>query len=155
MNTSRTLLTALLCAGGFALGWAFLPQSAPRDDPDPPDRPSAAPLVEASQRFALTVADEKLDRERPGLAVDGQGRALLAWSSQTDADEYTLFLARSEDGGTTFDRPSAFRKIPIRRHRSAMRGREVVRPSVVLPRLAISGGTFVLGWTEPSGPGMV
>jgi hypothetical protein len=157
MTTARAmLLLAVLCTAGFALGWAILPQSAPPDDrPDPaPDSPKMSPLVESSQRFKLAEADEKLDRERPALAVDARGRALLAWSSQTGADEYTLFLARSEDGGT-FDAPVGFRKVPIRRHKSVMRGREVIRPTVVLPRLAAFGDTFVLGWTEPDGPGVV
>src|SRR5262245_29985360 len=156
MTISRAVvLLAVLGAAGFTLGWAFLPQPPPDCHQATPDSPGRPPLVRVSHRFALTAADEKRDRERPALAVDGRDRALLAWSSQTGPDEYTLFLARSDDGGTTFGRPSAFRKVPVRRHKSVMRGREVVRPTVVLPRLAASGDTFVLGWTEPSGAGVV
>jgi hypothetical protein len=146
MKAVYTVLLVLLLAGaGLGLGWAFLPRSETPAGPC-----EVPPLVTASHRFSLTTEDEKSDRERPALAVNARGQVLLAWSSQTAPDEYTIFLAHSEDAGKTFDKPAAFRKVPIQRYRSFMRGKEVTRPTVALPRLAAHGNRFLLGWLAPS-----
>ena len=38
----------------------------------------------------------------------------------------------------------------VRRHKAMQRGKEVMRSTHVQPRLAASGTTLVLGWTEPT-----
>jgi hypothetical protein len=141
------LLFLLLAAAGVAAGWYLLPGGSHAPSPD--EGLAGQALVPVSHSFRLTEADLQGDREKPALAVDGQGRVLLAWASITADDEYTLFLARSADGGFTFEEPQAFRKVPLRRYTAFMRGKEVSRSTVVLPRLAASGDGIVLAWTEP------
>jgi hypothetical protein len=115
--------------------------------------PTAQPL-EAQHRFALSKEDANLEKETPALVVDAQNRTLLAWASQTDTQEYTLFLARSDDLGTTFTKPIAFRKVPIHRHKMPSKSkdgttkeREMTTP--LLPRLTAHGDVITLGWLEP------
>ena len=144
MNTGRILVGVLaLAAGGFGVGWLTFP----RDDARPGPK-GDQPAADVGHRFGLTADDVKLDRERPSLAVVGDN-VLLAWSSQTGEEEYTLFLARSQDRGATFSAPASFRKFPLVRHKSRMGGREIMRPGAVLPRLSVAGDRITLAWTEP------
>jgi hypothetical protein len=143
--------------GGLALGWySFSPApsltdtAAPEGDCDACSRP-AAPV---RHEFSLQPADVNLHREKPvALAVDGLGRIVVAWASQTSATEYTLFLARSTDEGVTFAPPAAFRAIPVRKFKASFGGRERDTASWPAPRLGATGEYLVLSWFEPRGDG--
>ncbi len=147
----RLLLPVLAAAavGGFAVGWVVL--SSPRDGPSCHPAPPSA--TAATHRFPLTAADVRLDREVPAVAADARGRVLLAWASQTGAGERTLWLARSADGGATFEKPAPFRKVSVYRYTTKMRGKETTRTTSVAPRLSAAGETVYLGWTEAVGGG--
>ena len=113
-------LTALL---GFAVGWlAFSKTDRPAGETRAPGKPApdATGTVAALQRFALGPADAALDRETPAVAVAPDGSVVLAWASQdrADAPARTLYLARSADGGSTFEPPVAWRSVPIYRYAS-------------------------------------
>jgi hypothetical protein len=135
------------CLVGFALGWYVLSRPA---DPEPPPAPAA--LAEAVHRFPLSAEDVRLDRETPAVAADARGRVLLAWAAASGDLEHTLWLARSADGGMTFDAPAAFRKVPIYRYTSS-KGKEMTFSTNAVPRLAADGDAIYLGWTEAVGGG--
>src|SRR4051794_35789819 len=103
---SRTLvaLALALAAGAGAVGWYVYPRTA-AGEPAPCDTPARRALVFPQSAAADAVL------EKPAVAVDAQGRALLAWAIDTAADERTLYLARSADGGATFAAPAAFRTV--------------------------------------------
>jgi hypothetical protein len=155
-------LTALL---GFAVGWlAFSKTDTPAGEtPDAhavagetkaPGKPApdATGTVVALQRFALGTADAALDRETPAVAVAPDEAVVLAWASQAKADApaRTLYLARSADGGTTFESPVAWRSVPICRYASGnpAKGRKLMYSTHVLPRLVATGDALALGWVE-------
>ena len=76
--------------------------------------PSHAKVPDPARlEFLLLPADVTADRETPALAVDSEGRVLMAWASQTGELVRTLYLARSTDGGAHFDAP-----VPCARCRS-------------------------------------
>ncbi len=134
MNRLIVLVVLLTGLGGFALGWfAFSSQEQPAQ-PGQAAQAHQAPPGPIVHRFRLSPTDMKLDRETPSVAVDDQGRVLAAWASQASETERTLWLARSEDGGKTFAGPVAFRKVPVHRYVSRMKGKEVTRSSSVAPR---------------------
>ncbi len=112
--------------------------------------PEAMVPTSARQEFVLLPADVTADRETPAMAVDSGGRLLLAWVSQTGESERTLYLARSSDGGTRFEPPVPWRKVPIYRYTSPRRdGNEPMAYSThVLPRLVAAGPEINLGWVE-------
>jgi hypothetical protein len=118
----------------------------PRSDATPAD-PGVASL---RHEFSLRAADIHAERETPALAVDAEGRVLLAWASQTGESERTIYLARSSDGGASFESPLAWRKVPIYRFASGSKkgGKAVTYSTHVLPRLAAAGGDLLLGWVE-------
>ncbi len=154
-------LFVLTGVGGFLMGWL-----ASGKKPDP-----VAPATHAAEareskpaepgpirhEFKLRPADVQADRETPAVAVDGKGRVLLAWASQTGDLERTLTLATSSDGGKTFEPPVAWRKVPIYRYASKSKGKEVMYSTHVLPRLAVNGDAIDLGWVEAidGGPSVV
>ena len=142
------IVVAAAAVGGGAVGWFVLGTLGGRPAPTPPSAAAPADGVEAVRRFALTAADVPLDRETPAVAADAKGRVLVAWASQTAALEHTIFLARSADGGTTFDEPSAFRKVPIYRYKATRKGQEVTYSTSAETRLAVAGEAVYLGWTE-------
>jgi hypothetical protein len=80
--------------------------------------------------------------ETPAIAADGKGRVLVAFAADTGPLERTIRLARSGDGGRTFEEPKAWRKVPRLNPdpRSAA--------SDVLPRLTAVGDRIALGWVE-------
>src|SRR4051794_35101730 len=78
------VVLAVMSLGGFALGWFLLPPPAGETRPAPD--PEVKGLAEFTRDFELTAADRHLDRETPAVAVDGRGRILLAWASQTGTD---------------------------------------------------------------------
>ncbi len=104
----------------------------------------------ARREFLLLPADVTADRETPALAVDSEGRLLMAWASQTGELERTLYLARSSDGGAHFEPPVPWRKVPIYRYTSKGRagGGGMTYSTHVLPRLASAGSEINLGWVE-------
>ncbi len=132
-----------LVAAGFALGWLVVPTSIPPGSGEPPS------AILANHEFPLRPADRHHDRETPALAIDGQGRIALAWASQTNEGEFTIFLARSTDHGATFTGPAAFRT--VRTHRFTVPGRDgkaMTFSTQVQPRLTASGAALDLGWVE-------
>lgn len=148
----RAVVSTVALTGvvGFTLGWlAFAPRQSP--SPEPTERE----LAELTHRFALLSADVNCDRETPALAVDGAGRVFLAWASQTGELERTLWLARSLDGGVTFEPPLAFRKVGIDRQVRKMNGKERVFTTNVLPRLAVHQAVLHLGWVQAKAGGRV
>ncbi len=140
---TRILIVALLATSltGFAIGWYIL--AAPR----PLDTPAPTP-TEVSHRFPLRAEDVRIDRETPAIAADNSNHVVLAWASATGETERTLWVACSDDGGTTFAPPTAFRKVPIYRYQSKSKGKEVTYSTSAAPRLAAEGATIYLGWTE-------
>ena len=167
----RTLaLTAVVTAAvGFMLGWlafsrteqvvsarvparaSLLAETTPPASPGAP-RPEATGVVAVLQRFTLRPGDLSADRETPAVAVAPDGAVVLAWASQEkDGDNVrTLYVARSTDGGETFDTPAAWRSVPIYRYTSGnpARERKMAFSTHVLPRLAATRDTLALGWVE-------
>ena len=113
-------------------------------------------LEQARKEFPLRPLDVQADRETPAVAIDSKGRIVLAWASQTGDLERTLTLARSADGGKTFESPVEWRKVPIYRYASKSKNKEVMYSTHVLPRLGASGDSIHLGWVEAiaGGPGV-
>jgi hypothetical protein len=114
-----------------------------------PDGSGVAAVV---QRFALRAGDVSADRETPAVAVAPDGTVVLAWASQEKAGDNarTLYLARSVDGGTTFETPVAWRSVPIYRFTSdnPAKERKMAFSTHVLPRLAATRDSLALGWVE-------
>jgi hypothetical protein len=106
------------------------------------------------QRFALRPGDVSSDRETPAVAIAPDGTVVLAWASQANEgdNERTLYIARSSDGGATFDPPAALPSVPIYRFtsgKSAKAGeRKMTFSTHVLPRLVAARDGLVLGWVE-------
>jgi hypothetical protein len=59
-----------------------------------------------------------------------------------------LFVARSDDSGSTFDEPDSIRSFPTYRFDAVMRGQSHAMTLPALPRLTAHGNTFTLAWTE-------
>lgn len=153
MMTRILVVLGVCVAVGVPLGIL----ASGRQSAVPPDnsRP-AAPLTEAVvHRFPLTAADLKAHQEKPAVAIDGKGRAVVAWATETGDRVRSLMLARSTDGGVTLTEPTAFRPVPVLNFTGMMKGKEVTRVSSVAPRLAAHADTIVLGWTEHRGKGKV
>ena len=152
MTKKTSRMMALAGIGGFAVGWLMFGSRPAEVSP----APSPTEVVETSSEeparprmeFPLRPADTQADRETPAVAVDARGHVLLAWASQTGESERTLTLARSSDGGATFDPPVAWRKVPIYRYTSKSKGKDVAYSTHVLPRLASGGDSIHLGWVE-------
>jgi hypothetical protein len=158
---SRSMIVVIALAGvsGLALGWvAFGGRTAVPDTlthhtlkptaEGPPPEPSA--IDPARREFPLRSEDIANDRETPALAVDSDGRVVLAWAAQSGDLERTLYLARSADGGKNFDPPAPFRKVPIYRFSSQGKGKSGTMnfSTHVLPRLVATADGFYLGWVE-------
>ncbi len=149
MTSKIARVLALAGIGGFAVGWLMFGGKAPDMALRPSHPAEEAPATEqARKEFPLRPADVQADRETPAVAVDAKGRVLLAWASQTGELERTLTLARSLDGGRTFETPTLWRKVPIYRYASKSKGQEVMYSTHVLPRLVASGDSIHLGWVE-------
>lgn len=126
-----------------------LPPSAPARDESPQTQASPASPASAARRFPLASLDVRDQHQSPLLASDGAARVWAVWESQSAEDERTLFLARSTDGGRTFESPQAVRRAPIHRWDAPMRGRTVKRESRMWPRVAYAGETLYVSWVEP------
>lgn len=160
VTRSMILIVALAGAVGLTVGWlGFGPRrssvetqtraalAVATEAPGPPRATAGA----ARHEFALRPEDIANDRETAALAVDAEGRVVLAWAAQTAELERTLYLARSGDGGKTFSEPTPFRKIPIYRFTSQGKGKSgggMTFSTHVLPRLAATGDGLYLGWVE-------
>jgi hypothetical protein len=155
---TRLLIVGLLGASlaGFALGWYVLARPGGAGPPPAPGGPPEDPserLADTSRRFDLAPADVRLDRETPAVAADARNRVVVAWASASGDTERTLWVARSADGGQTFEPAVPFRKVPIYRYASSSKGKETTYSTNAAPRLAVSGEAVYLGWTEAVGGG--
>lgn len=108
--------------------------------PPPPESPRT--------EFALGADDVSNDRETPAVAVDAKGRVLLAWAIQKGENTRTIQLARSSDGGKTFDGPTPLRDVPIYKFTSQGKGKAMAFSTHVLPRLVAVGDEMYLAWVE-------
>ena len=106
------------------------------------------PVDDGRREFPLRPEDVAEDRETPAVAVDADGRVLLAWAAVSGENERTIHLVRSVDGGKTFDQPSLFRKVPIYRYTSRGKDKAMAYSTHALPRLTAIGDAFQLGWVE-------
>jgi hypothetical protein len=157
MTRTMILVVALTGAAGLAVGWLA---SAARTGPavahthqtlKPAAADAAAPALDPGadrREFPLRQEDVANDRETPALAVNAAGRVLLAWAAQSGDAERTIYLARSADGGRTFDPPAPFRKVPIYKFTSQGKGRAMAFSTHVLPRLVAAPDGLYLGWVE-------
>ena len=154
MFRTLSITAALTALTGFAVGWfAFskpnsarqttVPQSTTAAEATPPLRSPGRPVPDATpvavvQRFALRPGDVSADRETPAIAIAPDRTIVLAWASQANAGDTvrTLYLARSTDGGTTFDNPVAWRSVPIYRYSSGNPARSPERKMTVLDACA-------------------
>jgi len=160
MNKTTLIAFTLLAAGGFALGWLSsqapspanarpAANDAPRADVAASAQPGGDSIkVSSERRYALRPEDVAADRETPAIAVDAKGRVVVAWASQTEELERTLFLLRSNDSGATFEPPVPFRKVPIYKFQSKTPGKTMSFSTHVLPRLTADADTIWLGWVE-------
>jgi hypothetical protein len=162
MTRTMILVVALTGATGLAVGWLA---SAPRTGPAvarahqalkpsaaDPAAPTLAPAPDRRE-FPLRLEDVANDRETPAVAADAEGHVVLAWAAQSGDAERTIYLARSADGGKTFDPPAPFRKVPIYRFTSQGKGKAMAFSTHVLPRLAAATDGLYLGWVEAVGGG--
>lgn len=152
MTRSMALTAVLMGLGGFAIGWIAIGARTGADSEREHTvwKPPAAAVPDERREFPLLPADVHADRETPAVAVDGEGRVVLAWASQTAENERTLMLARSGDGGKTFEAPLPWRKVPIYHYTAPAKGD---RPPMafsthVLPRLVSGREGIDLGWVE-------
>jgi len=157
---TRTTILVVAAAGLVGLAIGFLGTSSPskpvsnptHEVKKPPASESLAvvPRPEAGPtrtEFRLKNEDASNDRETPAVAVDAEGRVVLAWASQSGKSERTIYLAHSSDGGKTFDSPAPFRKVPIYSFMS--QGKKAMAFSThVLPRLVATGDGIYLAWVE-------
>jgi mono/diheme cytochrome c family protein len=166
MGRTLVVTVALAAALGFAAGWLAFSSTTARPPAAPPEPPhakgSAAPpdatgVVTTAHRFALRPGDVAAERETPAVAIAADGTIVLAWASQETpgAEVRTLYIARSTDGGTSFDAPVGWRSVPIYRFTSSRSGKErkMAFSTHVLPRLAATRDEVVLGWVEAQGSG--
>lgn len=149
--TTRIIALTIVTAsvGGFVVGWFALSPSSQSSSSLPKERSNSLPeLVQVTHKFPLLPADIRCDHETPSVA-DAQGRILVAWATQTGDSERTITLARSSDGGTTFETPVPFRKVPITRFTTKGQGGKGWTFSTnVAPRLAANQASVFLAWVE-------
>ena len=152
MNRSLILIVALAGAIGLTIGWVATgskPEPAVTHSQASAQSSVSTPFSDPQRiEFNLCKEDVANDRENPAVAIDGSGTAILAWAAQSGESERTLFLARSNDGGKTFESPLAFRKVPIYKYSSQSKGKAVSYSTHVLPRLAVTADGLYLGWVE-------
>jgi hypothetical protein len=150
MTRTIVLVAALAASIGLTIGWLA---SAPRQQVEASHlhedvKPPATAVNSGRHEFLLRAEDVAEDRETPAVAVDSEGRVLVAWAAVSGENERTIHLARSSDGGKTFDQPTPFRKVPIYRYTSRGKDKAMAYSTHALPRLAAIGNTFQLGWVE-------
>lgn len=171
MKNNSVVLCAIAMMAGFfiARNIATLGLSVPASVPVAPNQPNVVTAESKAQtwEFALTTADIPLDREYPTIATDPKsGTIVAAWAASSRLDSgntlRTLWTTRSTDGGRTFDKPVAFREVPIYAYTSGGSKSESgkkpdttkpVRPPMtfsthLLPRLVAAGDRLVLAWVE-------
>lgn len=153
MARTIAVVVAVAGIGGFALGWMVMGTrpgpSATTGIPPTQARPREVdPPIASQHEFPLRPEDMQNDRETPAIAVDGQGRVVVAWASQSGDSARTLFVARSTDGGASFEEPEAWRDVPIYRFTSHSGDRAMSYSTHVLPRLAAGPDGLYLGWVE-------
>ncbi|WP_425615028.1 hypothetical protein NA78x_004916 [Anatilimnocola sp. NA78] len=152
---------AVLVTAALAIGYLLPPSGSkvkqPADDRTAMNKPApepTGPWANATRNsFPLAAADIRDSQEAPVVAIDGQQRVYLAWSSQTGNDERTLFLTSSHDRGKTFAEPRALRKSGIFKSVSQMNGKTVARERRMLPHLAAYGDKVLIAWGEAPADG--
>jgi hypothetical protein len=153
MNRSLILVAVVTGSVGLAAGWVASGQRGTTATPSEYHSVKKPPASPARKEFELGTDDVANDRETPALAVDARGHVVLAWAKQSGANERTIYLARSADGGRTFDMPAPFRKVPIYKYTSKGKNGAVTYSTHVLPRLVATGDGIDLGWVEASKEG--
>jgi hypothetical protein len=159
MNRTMILIVALTGAVGLTIGWmapgsrtvSVAPHSHEVLKPPVAEAvASARPSGPGRLEFLLRREDIVNDRETPAVAADAHGRVVLAWAAQSGDNDRTIYLARSADGGKTFDPPAPFRKVPIYRYtsQSKSKGKAMAYSTHVLPRLVAAADGLYLGWVE-------
>jgi hypothetical protein len=150
MKSTIWLVVAAAGATGLGVGWLA---SAPSPEPAASHshevvKPATVAIDSGRHEFPLRPEDVAEDRETPAVAVDADGRVLVAWAAVSGENERTIHLARSVDGGKTFDQPSPFRKVQIYRYTSRGKDKAMAYSTHALPRLTAVGDAFQLGWVE-------
>jgi hypothetical protein len=150
MTRTIILVVALAGAVGLALGWlaSAPPKQVNAGHSHEVAKPAPVPVDDGRREFPLRPEDVAEDRETPAVAVDSDGRILVAWAAVSGGNERTIHLVRSGDDGKTFDQPSLFRKVPIYRYTSRGKDTAMAYSTHALPRLTAIGNTFQLGWVE-------
>lgn len=146
----------LLAVTGLAAGYYLGPRrDAPHSPADQkanapqsqPQRPQAA--GGRSHRFLLSELDLHDQHQTPQLAADGQTIYAL-WDSRTSEHENTVLLARSEDGGVTFQSPQVVARVAVQQWDVLIRGKPAKRHSRVWPRIACNATAVYLSWLAPA-----
>jgi hypothetical protein len=138
----KWLAVLVLAAGGLAGGYILsggLDKTTDGGGATPPFVPA---------RFALTPQDIKNQLLAPELCCDSRGRIYLVYSSQTGEAERTLFLARSDNAGRTFDAPRALARSGIYKAVSKMKGKTITRELKMSPHVVCGGEAVHVAWTE-------
>ncbi len=104
-----------------------------------------------THEFGLTAADVRDTQEAPAVAVDAANRICLAWASKTGEGERTLFVAVSDDGGSTFSGPRVVRKSGI--FKSSSKGKSGGFERRMVPLLSSYGEVLLLAWSEAPADG--
>jgi hypothetical protein len=154
-----------LLFAGLAAGY-FLPTSGRSNVETVVARPSdgatgitadriAGPLRDAkvpvTREFPLSPADVRDTQEAPAIAVDAEDRICLAWASKTGEGERTLFVAVSDDGGSTFSEPRVVRRSGI--FKSSGKGKSGGFERRMVPLLSSYGEVTLLAWDEAPADG--
>jgi hypothetical protein len=146
-------LAVLGVAGGLYFSSPWEGKAEP--PPGPANPVGGTDFAELSHKFRLTALDAKDQIEAPSLAADGAGRVFLAWASKTSETERTIFLARTENPGSTFVPPTAIARAAVYRSVSRTTGK-VGYERRATPHVAADGDRLLLAWGEalPDGSSM-
>jgi len=167
MNRSIWLLTIVVLAGGFLVGYAMSrggaepvkstegtgsatssarsEQSRERANRDEHHEAGTAAVV---HRFPLTAADVKENMETATIAVTDDGAVHVAWASRVEPEKWQVFLASATDLGESFGAPRVVAESAVHRVTSQSRGKTITREVRMMPRLVSRGSELLLGWVE-------
>jgi hypothetical protein len=105
-----------------------------------------------THEFALSAADVRDTQEAPAVAIDSEDRICLAWASKTGDGERTLYVATSDDSGSTFTGPRVVRKSGIFKSSSST-GKGGGFERRMIPLLSSCGEVMLLAWGEAPADG--
>src|SRR5207244_13081140 len=97
----------------------------------------SGPKAAMPVRFPLSAADVKSQIDAPEVSTGPDGRIYLIYPSQAKDGEHTLFLACSDDGGSSFDAPRAIAHSSIFKAVSKMKGKTITRDVKMMPHVAV------------------